>query len=281
MAHAHDVADGFEVNGAETMIEVETIELTDEKAKLILKNTNNAFVNSLRRIMLSEVPTMAIDEVNIYDNTSVLFDEQIALRLALIPLKTDMESYSIPSECSCGGEGCTQCQVSLVLNAEGPKVVYSEDLISTDQKIVPADQKIPIIELKDGQKLFLEAIARPGLGRDHAKWQAGIACGYKNMPRITITNCDQCNACVEECAPNILKPEGGTIVVTDPLRCTLCRLCEDVCEVDAIKVEEDERTILFNFETDGSYTARELLLQSANILQRKVRTLRERLQTLQ
>jgi len=271
----------FEKNGAGTMIEVEIVELNDEKAKLILKGTNNAFVNSLRRIMLSEVPTIAIDEVNIYDNTSVLFDEQIALRLALIPLKTDMESYNLPDECSCNREGCTLCQVSLTLSAEGPKIVYSEDLISTDPKILPADPKIPIIELKDGQKLFLEAIARPGLGKNHAKWQAGVACGYKNMPMIAITGCDQCNACITECSQKILKPQGNTIVVIDPFKCTLCRLCEDACDVNAIKVEEDEKTAIFNFETDGSYTAQELLLQATNILQRKANALKDTLQTLQ
>lgn len=262
-------------------MEIDTIEYTDKKAKLILKNVTNAFINSLRRIMLSEVPTLAIDEVNIYDNTSVFFDEQIALRLALIPLKTDTESYTLPEECTCNGEGCTQCQVSLTLSAEGPRMVYSGDLVSTDPKIYPEDLKIPIIELKQEQKLFLEAIAKLGLGTQHAKWQAGIACGYKNMPKITVANCDQCGACITACPRNILELQANTTTVTDPLKCTLCRLCEKACDINAITVDEDPSTIILSFETDGSYTTKELLIQATNILQNKANTLKETLQTIQ
>jgi DNA-directed RNA polymerase subunit D len=262
-------------------MEIDILELSDRKAKIILKGVDNAFVNSLRRVMLSEVPTFAIDEVNIYENTSVLFDEQIALRLALIPLKTDIKNYNLPEECPCNGEGCTLCEVSLTLSAEGPKMVYSGDMVSADPEIYPEDAKIPIIELKEGQKLVLDAIARLGLGKEHAKWQAGIACGYKNMPVISITGCDQCGACITACPKNILEIQGNTATLTDPLECILCRLCEKACEIDAITVKEDSSTVILSFESDTSYTAKELIMEAANILQNKALALKETLQALQ
>ena len=45
-----------------------------------------SIANSFRRILLSEVPTMAFDRVYIYNNTSVIQDEVLAHRLGLIPL---------------------------------------------------------------------------------------------------------------------------------------------------------------------------------------------------
>ena len=63
--------------------------------------------------MLTEIPVMAIDEVIILKNDSPLYDEIIAHRLGLIPLKTDLESYKLPEECECEGYGCSLCQVSL------------------------------------------------------------------------------------------------------------------------------------------------------------------------
>ena len=99
--------------------------------------------------MVADVPTLAIEYVNLYDNTSVLYDEQLALRLSLIPLVTDVETYVPQAECDvCGGEGCPACEVSLTLSAEGPGTVYSRDLIPTDPKIQPADPNVPIVELR-------------------------------------------------------------------------------------------------------------------------------------
>lgn len=143
-------------------MDVDIIELSDRKIKFVLSGVSPAFANSLRRSMIAEVPSLAIDDVNIYENTSVLFDEMLALRLGLIPLKSDLELYVSRSECDCEG-GCPRCQVSIMLSVEGPKIVYSNELKSADPKVAPVDDNTPIIELKEGQKVVLEAVARLGL----------------------------------------------------------------------------------------------------------------------
>ncbi|MCX9010514.1 MAG: DNA-directed RNA polymerase subunit D [Candidatus Methanoperedens sp.] len=261
-------------------MELEIIELSERKARFVLSGVSAAFANALRRSITSEVPILAIDDVNIYDNTSVLFDEQLALRLGLIPLKADTTKYVSPQECKCEGQGCPLCQVSLTLSAEGPKVMYSGDMISTDPDVRPAEATVPIVELKEKHKVVIEAIARLGTGRSHSKWQAGIASGYKNMPAITVGECDQCGECIKACPRDILELNGNKVEVVDIIDCSICRLCEEACDMNAIKVSEDPESFVMTFETSGSTTAAELAVQAAGSIKKRAEQLGEILETL-
>ncbi|MCL7415551.1 MAG: DNA-directed RNA polymerase subunit D [ANME-2 cluster archaeon] len=263
-------------------MDVEIIELSDDNARFVLTGVNPAIANGLRKSMLSEVPTMAIDYINIYDNTSVLFDEQIGLRMGLIPIITDLDSYVLSEDCDCNDEGCTKCQLTLTLSAEGPVMVYSGDIQSSDPNVSVADEKVPIVELKERQKLVLEAVAKLGTGRKHVKYQAGVACGYKNVPVITFQDtCDACGKCVDECPKEILRIDGDKVTVTDPLKCILCRLCVDACDIKAISLEEDDSSFIFTAESDGSYPAKELIVQSADTIIEKAKLLNEILESIE
>ena len=143
--------------------------------KLLLKGIDRVYANALRRFAISEVPCMAIDEIVIHENSSVLYDEILAHRLGLIPLTTDLEGYILPQDCDCKTSlGCTKCRVLLVLDAvatDEVKTIYSGDLVSEDTRVKPYVDNIPIIKLAPSQKIKLEAYAKLGKGRHHAKWQ--------------------------------------------------------------------------------------------------------------
>ena len=133
------------------------------------------YVNALRRLSISQVPTFAIDDVVILENSSVMHDEAIAHRLGLIPLRTDLERFVMPHVCDCKSTlGCSKCRVLLVLDTESQdktKVITSADLVSEDEVVKPVNSEIPIVSLAPGQKLKFEAYARLGTGKNHAKWQ--------------------------------------------------------------------------------------------------------------
>lgn len=133
------------------------------------------YVNALRRLSISQVPTFAIDDVVILENSSVMHDEAIAHRLGLIPLRTDLERFVMPHDCDCKSTlGCSKCRVLLVLDTESQdktKVITSADLVSEDEIVKPVNNEIPIVSLAPGQKLKFEAYARLGTGKNHAKWQ--------------------------------------------------------------------------------------------------------------
>jgi DNA-directed RNA polymerase subunit D len=115
---------------------IEIREKDEEKAVFVVEGVDDTFINTIRRICLVEIPTLAIEDVNIFKNDAKMFDEVLAHRLGLIPIKTDLKSYVFKSDCGCDSH-CSSCSVSFLLKEKGPKVVYSKDLKSDDPAIKP------------------------------------------------------------------------------------------------------------------------------------------------
>ncbi len=167
-------------------MDIKFVSREPETLRFVLSNVSPAFANALRRIMISEVPVMAIDDVMILENNSVMYDEILAHRLGLIPVTTD-QTYNLPEDCTCKSElGCERCRASFSLEIEASdpvEVVYSSHLRPENPDVKPVSDKIPIVKLVQGQKVKLEAYARLGRGKVHAKWQAVSACTYSHDPK--------------------------------------------------------------------------------------------------
>ncbi len=164
---------------------MEILQKDNTTLRVLMKGAHRSYASAIRRIAISEVPVMAIDDVIIVDNTSVVYDELIAHRLGLIPLTTDLSRFVLPKDCSCKSEhGCSNCRVLLTLDEEASdkvRTVFSGDLISDDEDTKPISDQIPIIKLAPGQKIKLEAYAKLGRGKDHAKWQATTVAVVKDV----------------------------------------------------------------------------------------------------
>ena len=160
--------------------------LQKEEERIVIKFSNvpRQYGNAIRRLSISEVPTLAIDDVVILENSSVMHDEAIAHRLGLIPLRTDLDRFVMPHDCDCKSTlGCSKCRVLLVLDSEAnekTKVVTSGELLSEDELVKPVSNDIPVVVLAPSQKLKFEAYARLGVGKDHAKWQPTSAAIVKD-----------------------------------------------------------------------------------------------------
>jgi DNA-directed RNA polymerase subunit D len=155
---------------------LEIIEESGNNLVVKLKGVPIQYANALRRICLAGIPTFAIDDVVIIENSSVMPDEGVAHRLAMMPLKTDLERFIEPSACDCHSElGCSRCRVLLVLDSgssETSRTVLSSEFSSEDEVVKPISPDIPIVALAPSQKLKVEAYARLGRGSDHAKWNS-------------------------------------------------------------------------------------------------------------
>ena len=158
------------------MYSLEIVSQDKQRISVKLKDIPLEYANALRRICLNGIPVFAIDTVDIIENSSVLADEALAHRLALIPIKTDLTRFAEPSKCECKSEtGCSNCRVMLVLDSgdtNTTKTIFSNELSSEDKDVAPISDKIPIIELAPGQRVKVEAYAKLGRGSEHAKWNS-------------------------------------------------------------------------------------------------------------
>jgi DNA-directed RNA polymerase subunit D len=224
---------------------------------------------------------MAIDEVVMIENSAILQDEIIAHRLGLTPLKTDLDGYNLPEECSCQSEfGCNLCRVTLTLDVEskdGTRTVYSGELVSENPEIVPVSDRVPIIKLAKGQKLKLEAYARLGKGKANAKWQPVSMCAYKYYPKIEVTskNCENCAKCVDICPKKVLVKAGKKVKIRDLLACNICMDCVEACtqKPKSIKVEWEKNNFVMNIESTGVLPPKRILQEATKILDKQLKEL--------
>jgi DNA-directed RNA polymerase subunit D len=224
---------------------------------LAVREADERFLNALRRAVNSEIPAFAIDEVSFYENTSPLFNEYVANRLALIPLTFE--------------EGTAQdAQIAFHLDAEaaeGPRTVYSSELQSSDPVIRVFCERIPILKLGKGQKLKLEATAVQGRGRQHAKFQSALA-SYGALPDFRVSSkCDKCGACVNACPKKIISPQ---IKLSAPEKCLLCENCVESCPKNAVTVRPKEGEFVFFVESFNNLSAREQLGRALGLIGEKL-----------
>ena len=268
-------------------MEVEVLEEKDNEIRFLLKGISPAYANALRRAMIGEVPAMAIEDVIVIENTSVLYDEIIAHRMGLIPLKTDLDAYVLPEECDCKSElGCNKCRASFTVEAEAvdePVMVYSSDL-KPESDITPVSGNIPIVKLGPSQKLRLELYARLGRGIEHAKWQPVSACAYKYLPKVTVKpeNLANPEEVIRVCPTNVYAHDPETkIVIRDEMACTLCMDCVgkavalDSKKSFPVKIEGDESAFLFYVESTRALPPQRIVAEAAKVLEKKASSLND------
>lgn len=193
------------------------------EATFSLIGVDAAIANAFRRILLAEVPTLAIEKVYVQNNTSVIADEVLAHRLGLIPLKGSLEGlkwlkWFIEANPEYGFDGMERTDYNTVVlnlkvrcernphadkNATEPEEkyinssVYSRHIVwekqglqgqqFADGPIEPVSPDILIAKLRPGQELDMILHAHLGKGSDHAKFSPVATATYRLLPTITIT----------------------------------------------------------------------------------------------
>ena len=269
------------------MVKTKIIKENDEKISILLSDADRAFVNAIRRTLISDTPKMAIDTVRfemgtieqdgeVWETNGPLPDEVVAQRLAMIPIPTKHDEFHFQDSCpSCAelvveDRGCPLCTMIYTCKAfgsEGGRTVTAGDMsfLGAGGSISEKYHSIPITKLSRGQMIEFYATAIMGRGREHAKWSP--VCGTAFSPR-------QVGVLNNKTKAKILWGLKLTITAKDfdsngrlEDIDKVAQLVEDLHHVgagteesmefkDAITLEDVPGEFILSFETDGSMTPR-------------------------
>ena len=240
-------------------MKVSLLSKDEDSATFLIKGANTGLMNALRRIIVSEIPVLAIEELYVYENDSPLWDEFIAHRVGLIPLRAEYGTYSSTSE------------VMFHLEAVGPKVVTAGDLQPSDPSVTPVDDKIIIVKLMDGQRLRFDAKARVGTAREHAKFQAGLA-SYRHVYRAEIKDEEAVRS--EGGDPEKIRKESSSSAGLSDASISLLKDVEEK-QPEAVHLYKNPDQFIFYVETYGNLTLPELLRAAFDVLEQELKEVEE------
>jgi DNA-directed RNA polymerase II subunit RPB3 len=272
-----------------------------ESISFELRDTDLSVANALRRVMLSEVPTLAIDLVEVEYNNTVLNDEFITHRLGLIPvISRDVDQFQAWYEEGDDNMGNELSEVEFTLSvycdSDEPLTVTSNDMEVDVQypNIAPINYRVPnqkgivIVKLSKGQALKLRATVRKGIGKDHAKWNPCATAVFRIPPVIHIDNqalsgltLSQKRELVESCPTKVftLNPDSNEIEAENIEAYTydneIVLKAESFGVGEAILIREKQNHFNFTVETTGALEPEQIVIRALNVLKKKLLRIRE------
>ncbi|KAL6771735.1 RPB3 [Auxenochlorella protothecoides x Auxenochlorella symbiontica] len=275
--------------------------LTEDYCEFVLSNVNASIANALRRVILAEVPTIAIELVEIESNTTVLNDEYIAHRLGLVPFVSsrvhDMKTIYEATE----DDDWTDVEFTLDVRCTGDETmnVTSDDLLPADTRfpdVMPVGydergsltrkhKSVLLVKLRKNQELKLRAVARKGIGKDHAKWIPAATVSYQFLPEITI-NHDLMDTLTDEqkqafCAADPRKTFrfnqiSKAVEIVDPelymYDGEVLAKAAEMGKPGLIDICQRQDTFIFRVEGTGALTPDDMVLTALDVLSGKLQT---------
>ncbi len=220
---------------------------------------NESLANAIRRY-LNQILVLAIDEVEIYKNDSPLYDETIAHRMGLIPIKTD-KAVKKDSE------------MDMKLDVKGPGFVYSGD-ISGDPGVVY--KGIPITHLNEGLELQIVSTVRPGKGVTHSKFSPGLLF-YRDVLEISVDE-DLQEEIKKVCPENDIKKEGKKIKIIDDRKKEVSDVCEQIVKEKGKSLEiTPKEELVISIESFGQMDVKDIFKNSIKALKKDLSEISKKL----
>lgn len=269
-------------------------------------------INAYRRIILAEVPTMAIEKIYMYNNTSIVQDEVLAHRIGLVPLKVNPKlfEYRNKDETEWGDQDSVKYELKVKCtkdhkvsaNETNPDRLYiNRKILSSSLKWVPlGDQKgifksedmqtlqddILLAKMNPGHEINLEAYAVKGIGSDHAKFQPGLAY-YRLLPEIELLHEVEGEDALllQKCfSPGVIdivtNSDGKNVAKVRNARYDSCsrNVFQHENLKDSVKLTRKTDHVIFTVESHSAFKSHEILEEAVNIMITKCNTLIDALQ---
>lgn len=273
---------------------VKILKRQDHKLELEWKHVDSIFLNTIRRIMISNISTISIDKIELHENTSPMNDEFLAHRIGLVPISCEKDVSSIvkQQDCDCKN-GCLSCNFEFMLEKENSNDellgVYSSDLVPiynpyTSFNVVSYpifEQGILLCKLAKGQRIKLKATSIKGTGIEHSKWSPVSCVSFSTVPTIKIKNVDSdlIDNIIQSCPKNVFTKKDDALVIANNTNCISCMECVQKSN-NKIDVLHNDKFYRMVIESNGSISPYEILKQSLSLWKSQIKDLQNEIQNI-
>ncbi|EJD04666.1 uncharacterized protein FOMMEDRAFT_80006 [Fomitiporia mediterranea MF3/22] len=306
----------WDLSAFKRSLQLNVTRLSQRSVDLDLIGVDASIANAIRRTLIAEVPTIAIESVYVWNNTSVIHDEVLAHRLGLVPLNLDPGLFEMREEGKDATDRSTlvfklevECKRKAGAPAESanPDDLYENHLVTAgmlrwepqgEQADVPqlkppgpTNPNIVLAKLRPGQVIDMECHAIKNVGKEHAKWSPVATASYRIHPHITILKQPPSGSARKfaDCfSPGVIKVIGeGT--ASEAVEVDEKRVREESMSREVFRHSEFEGCVklgrvrdwfLFNIESEGPYAPRDLFPAAIRVLRARVSTLKRAAEAL-
>ncbi|XP_049535513.1 DNA-directed RNA polymerases I and III subunit RPAC1 [Anopheles darlingi] len=283
-------------------LQIVVVRYEENELEFDMIGVNPAIANVFRRLMLSEVPSMAIEKVHIYNNTSIIQDEVLAHRLGLIPLRADprmfeykanetdpptaQDSLEFELKVKCTRKNKDSTEVTNNDNMYRNHSIYSGQIkwvpignqatIYTEAAVGPIDDDILISKMRPGHEFDIKLFAVKGIGKDHAKFSPVATVSYRMLPDIQLTQPVIGNDArlLQKCfSPGVIEIDKSDQAYVKDARYDSCsrNVYRYPHLADAVKMARVRNHFIFTVESLGALKPDVIFLESVKVLKKKCR----------
>jgi len=264
-----------------------------------------SIANAFRRILIAEVPTIAIEHVYVFNNTSVIQDEVMAQRIGLIPLNVDPSFFEFRKSAADTPTDKNTLVFKLRIACEWNKDVprgsenqYINELVKSghlewepqgEQALAfsdpprPTNTEIVLAKLRPGQEIDMELHAIKGVGKDHAKWSPVATATYRLHPLI-ILNPEKpipphLAAKFIKCfSPGVVKLDKNGKITIDQYSMRKESMSREVLRhkefEGCVELKRIRDWFIFNIESESAYPPERLFPESIRVMREKIANIR-------
>ncbi|XP_006455111.1 hypothetical protein AGABI2DRAFT_209410 [Agaricus bisporus var. bisporus H97] len=295
-------------------LRVEIQRLSNRSIEFDLVGVDASIANAFRRIMIAEVPTICIELVYIWNNTSVIADEVLSHRLGLVPLNVDPALMQFKANLDSATDHNTivfELDITCTRNPGAPKVSENPDELYINHEVLsghlrwkpagdqltvfeglpapgPMNPNIVLAKLRPGQSVRMELHAIKGVGKDHAKFSPVATASYRLLPHIKIKKPipPSLSEKFQKCfSPGVVKIDSRTgSASVDENNVRKDSVSREVLRhpefVDSVELSRVRDYFLFNVESEGAYTPERLLPEALKVMREKISIIKNATQAL-
>ncbi|KAL0947087.1 hypothetical protein HGRIS_013228 [Hohenbuehelia grisea] len=301
-----DSSETWDLENFRERLTVQVQRLSNRSIEFDLVGVDASIANALRRVMMAEVPTTAVENVFIFTNTSVIADEVLSHRMGMIPLNIDPALMTMRSEELTDRDTVVfRVDIECRRNYDAPEgstkdseLYINHELLSShltwipqgeqatvfrDKSPAPTNPNIVLAKLRPGQEIRMDLHVAKGYGQDHAKFSPVATASYRILPSITLNPQKpvppELALKFQRCfSPGVIHvdPVTKAVSVKDARKDTVSREALRHPEFNGRFTQGRVKNhFLFNVESEGPYAPERLLIEALICMRQKIAAIKE------